>query len=37
MPVDDIIYLRAEGNYLHLQLKDKHHLAERELERESQS
>ena len=26
IPVDDIIYLRAEGNYLHLQLKDKHHL-----------
>jgi two-component system, LytTR family, response regulator len=26
VPVDEIIYLRAEGNYLHLQLKDKHHL-----------
>lgn len=26
VPVDDLIFLRAEGNYLHLQLKDKHHL-----------
>jgi two-component system, LytTR family, response regulator len=26
VPVDEIIYLRAEGNYLHLQLKDRHHL-----------
>lgn len=26
VPVDDIIFLRAEGNYLHLQLKEKHHL-----------
>lgn len=26
VPVDDIVFLRAEGNYLHLQLKDKHHL-----------
>lgn len=26
VPVDDIIYLRAEGNYLHLQLKERHHL-----------
>jgi two-component system, LytTR family, response regulator len=26
IPVDEIIYLRAEGNYLHLQLKEKHHL-----------
>jgi two-component system, LytTR family, response regulator len=24
--VDDIIFMRAEGNYLHLQLKDRHHL-----------
>lgn len=24
--VDDIVFLRAEGNYLHLQLKDRHHL-----------
>lgn len=24
--VDDLIYLRAEGNYLHLQTKDRHHL-----------
>ncbi len=26
VPVDDIIYLRAEGNYLHLQLTERHHL-----------
>ncbi len=26
VPVDEIIYLRAEGNYLHLQLKERHHL-----------
>jgi DNA-binding LytR/AlgR family response regulator len=26
VPVDDILFLRAEGNYLHLQLKEKHHL-----------
>ena len=26
VPVDEIVYLRAEGNYLHLQLKDRHHL-----------
>jgi len=26
VPVDEVIYLRAEGNYLHLQLKDRHHL-----------
>ncbi len=26
VPVDEIVFLRAEGNYLHLQLKDKHHL-----------
>jgi len=24
--VDDLIFLRAEGNYLHLQTKDRHHL-----------
>ncbi|MEO8066762.1 MAG: LytTR family DNA-binding domain-containing protein [Flavobacteriales bacterium] len=24
--VDDIVFMRAEGNYLHLQLKEKHHL-----------
>ncbi len=24
--VDDLLFLRAEGNYLYLQLKDKHHL-----------
>ncbi|QQR88269.1 MAG: response regulator transcription factor [Flavobacteriales bacterium] len=24
--VDDLVFMRAEGNYLHLQLKDKHHL-----------
>lgn len=24
--VDDLIFMRAEGNYLHLQLKDRHHL-----------
>ncbi len=26
VPVSEIIYLRAEGNYLHLQLRDRHHL-----------
>lgn len=26
MPVDELLFLRAEGNYLHLQLKDKHLL-----------
>jgi two-component system LytT family response regulator len=26
IPVDEIVFLRAEGNYLHLQLKDKHIL-----------
>ena len=26
VPVDEIVFLRAEGNYLHLQLKEKHHL-----------
>lgn len=26
IPVDDILYLRAEGNYLNLQLKDRHFL-----------
>jgi two-component system LytT family response regulator len=26
IPVDEIMFLRAEGNYLHLQLKDKHIL-----------
>ena len=26
MKVEDILYLRAEGNYLYLQLKDKHFL-----------
>ena len=26
VPVDEIIYLRAEGNYLHLQMKERHHL-----------
>jgi|688.fasta_scaffold26172_3 two-component system LytT family response regulator len=26
VPVDDLLFLRAEGNYLHLQLKDKHLL-----------
>lgn len=26
VPVDEIVFLRAEGNYLHLQLKDKHIL-----------
>jgi two-component system LytT family response regulator len=24
--VDDIVFMRAEGNYLHLQLKERHHL-----------
>jgi two-component system, LytTR family, response regulator len=24
--VDDLVFMRAEGNYLHLQLKDRHHL-----------
>jgi two-component system LytT family response regulator len=26
VPVDELLFLRAEGNYLHLQLKDKHLL-----------
>ena len=26
VPVDEIVFLRAEGNYLHLQLREKHHL-----------
>jgi two-component system, LytTR family, response regulator len=26
VPVDELVYLRAEGNYLHLQTGDRHHL-----------
>jgi two-component system LytT family response regulator len=26
VPVTEIVYLRADGNYLHLQMKDRHHL-----------
>ena len=29
VPVDEIVFLRAEGNYLHLQLKEKHRRGDR--------